>query len=118
MSQAKHNKQVTSQSKFGFQKSDIGFRFRSVERRFKREVFNFFVDHCCLRNNGVQIKELLENLERSILIRALTRCNGNQKLAAECLGLKPTTLHEKVKRYHIHFRKQPIQEAVWSESAD
>lgn len=83
-----------------------------------RKLFNFFVDYYCLKNNEVQLKELLKKLERRIIIKALSRCNGNQRQAAECLGLKHTTLHEKVKKYHIHFLKQPTQEAVWSESAD
>lgn len=117
MSEAKHDEQMVSQSNFGFQRPSIGFRFRSVEKRLRREALNFFVDYFCLKS-GVHLKEFLENLERNIIIKALSRHNGNQKQTAEYLGLKYTTLNEKVKKYHIHFLKQPSQEAVWSESAD
>jgi DNA-binding NtrC family response regulator len=117
MSQARHNDQLITQENFGFRGAYIGDRFRSVERKFREKALNFFVDCFCLKND-VDLKEFLENLERNIIVNALSRFNGNQKNTARYLGLKHTTLHQKVKKYNIHFRKQPTSEFTWSETAD
>ena len=117
MSQARQNDQVIVQKNFGFRKSNIADRFRSIEKRFKKEGLNFFVDYFCLKKE-VDLKKFLENFERNIIIRALYRFNGNQRHTAKYLGLKHTTLNYKVKRYNIHFRKQPTTEEIWSEAAD
>lgn len=55
------------------------------------------------------LKELMDKLERLIIISALTKCEGNQKKAAEFLGLKPSTLYEKVKKHNISFHKIPYK---------
>jgi len=41
------------------------------------------------------------DFERELLLYALDQCNGVQKKAAELLGMKPTTLHEKLKRHKL-----------------
>jgi DNA-binding NtrC family response regulator len=41
------------------------------------------------------------DFERELLLYALDQCNGVQKKAAELLGMKPTTLHEKLKRHQL-----------------
>lgn len=46
-------------------------------------------------------KDVLNNLEKAILISSLKRFQGNQRLTAEYLGLKPTTLCEKLKKHQI-----------------
>lgn len=58
-----------------------------------------------LRRRKISVKELIEDLEKTILIQALSRFNSNQKQTAEFLGLKPTTAHEKIKKYAIRFEK-------------
>jgi DNA-binding NtrC family response regulator len=50
---------------------------------------------------GLSIKELLESLERDLLVQALSDCNGHQVSAARFLHLKPTTLCAKLKRFKI-----------------
>jgi DNA-binding NtrC family response regulator len=47
------------------------------------------------------LQESLERYERALIERTLARTGGVQKRAAELLGLKPTTLHEKIKRLGI-----------------
>lgn len=49
---------------------------------------------------------LLEELERRIIAAALTRTKGNQRAAAARLGMKYTTLNEKVKRHGIEIERQ------------
>lgn len=43
----------------------------------------------------------MENYERQMIEEALKRYGGVQKKAAECLGIKPTTLNEKIKKLGI-----------------
>jgi len=58
--------------------------------------------------NHLSLNELMRKVERTILVRALSQFNGNQKNVARFLGIKYTTLHEKVKKYNIRFQKTPI----------
>jgi transcriptional regulator with GAF, ATPase, and Fis domain len=44
---------------------------------------------------------VVSDYERQIIIRALQSCGGVQKRAAELLQVKPTTLHEMMKRLNI-----------------
>lgn len=50
------------------------------------------------------LKEFIANIERRLILATLEKTNGDQRKTAEILGLKYTTLHEKIKRYHISFR--------------
>ena len=51
-----------------------------------------------LPEEGINIKKALEDLESKLTIDALRRSNGNKAQAAELLGLKRTTLIERLKR--------------------
>ena len=55
---------------------------------------------------GISIKDYLSDVEKTIIISALRRTEGNQKNAADLLGIKHTTLNEKIKRHRICFKKQ------------
>jgi DNA-binding NtrC family response regulator len=44
------------------------------------------------------LKSLMENYERTLILEALRNTSGNQRQAAFALGILPTTLHEKLKR--------------------
>jgi DNA-binding NtrC family response regulator len=54
-------------------------------------------------------KELMDRLEQTILISALNKFDGNQRKTAKFLGMKPTTLYEKIKKHNISIRKIPSQ---------
>ena len=54
-----------------------------------------------LPSNGFSMKEAVANYERQLIIRALRSEGGVQKRAAERLKVKPTTLHEMMKRLRI-----------------
>ncbi|HYO12203.1 MAG TPA: sigma-54 dependent transcriptional regulator [Thermoanaerobaculia bacterium] len=54
-----------------------------------------------LPSNGVSFKDAVSQYERQIIIRALQAAGGVQKRAAELLQVKPTTLHEMMKRLNI-----------------
>jgi DNA-binding NtrC family response regulator len=40
--------------------------------------------------------------ERRLIAAALAEAGGNQRRAARLLGILPTTLHEKLKRFGLH----------------
>ncbi len=54
-----------------------------------------------LPTHGISFKDAVSQYERQIIIRALQSCGGVQKRAAELLQVKPTTLHEMMKRLNI-----------------
>jgi DNA-binding NtrC family response regulator len=54
-----------------------------------------------LPTNGVSFKEAVSDYERQLIVKALQTCGGVQKKAAEMLRVKPTTLHEMMKRLNI-----------------
>jgi len=47
------------------------------------------------------LKTLVEDYEKSLILEALRATGGNQRQAAFALGLLPTTLHEKLKRFAL-----------------
>jgi DNA-binding NtrC family response regulator len=49
-------------------------------------------------DTGVNLPDLVEQIERDLIMRALSRTGGNKAAAAELLHLKRTTLVEKLKR--------------------
>jgi DNA-binding NtrC family response regulator len=51
---------------------------------------------------GVRFYDAVTRLERQLIEGALRRAGGVQKHAAELLGLKPTTLNEKIRRLGIN----------------
>jgi len=54
-----------------------------------------------LPDNGLSMKEVVNDYERQLIVRALQASAGVQKKAAELLQVKPTTLHEMMKRLSI-----------------
>ena len=50
---------------------------------------------------GVSFKEAVSAYERQLIVKALQACGGVQKRAAERLKVKPTTLHEMMKRLQV-----------------
>lgn len=71
-----------------------------------QEYFNPVIDRFC-REDLFPLKNLITIFERAVLIKCLSNHNGNQKKTADFLGLKLSTLHEKIKKHNIHFRKEP-----------
>jgi DNA-binding NtrC family response regulator len=63
------------------------------------ETFGFSVP--VLPANGISFKEAVSDYERQLIVKALQNCGGVQKKAAEMLRVKPTTLHEMMKRLNI-----------------
>lgn len=58
-------------------------------------------------SNGVSLSTLMTDFEKAILMKALTQFNGNLRKTSIFLGVKYTTLHQKMKKYNIIIRKSP-----------
>jgi len=88
---------------------DNGEKEFSSDHQLKRRFVWFFVEYF-FNSSNVPLKKFMEIMERNIILRALDKANGDQKKAAEILGVKYTTLNEKIKRYHIRFQKLAVPE--------
>jgi len=47
------------------------------------------------------LRDILASFERSLIVAALLAAGGNQRRAAKALGVLPTTLQEKLKRFGL-----------------
>jgi transcriptional regulator with GAF, ATPase, and Fis domain len=65
-----------------------------------------FVELFC--HQPLCLREFIDDLERGIILMTLSKVGGNQKKAAQALGMKYTTLNEKIRRYDIQFKKSPV----------
>lgn len=81
----------------------------SNEHQLKRRLFWFFVEYF-FNSSNVPLKKFMKIMERNIILRALDKAYGDQKKAAEILGMKYTTLNEKIKRYQIRIQKLAVPE--------
>ena len=52
-------------------------------------------------SKGINIYDEVRQYETALIRRALRLTGGNQKRAARLLGLLPSTLNDKIKRYQI-----------------
>ncbi len=77
------------------------------KKKYNKDLMDFFIENVFM-NDNINFKEFIEEIERAIIIKALVKFNGNQRETARFLGIKYTTLNEKVKRYNIYFRKEPL----------
>jgi two-component system response regulator PilR (NtrC family) len=66
-----------------------------------RQPLSFALPPAAQPANGVSFKEAVSAYERQLIIKALKSAGGVQKRAAELLQVKPTTLHEMMKRLEI-----------------
>ena len=64
------------------------------------ELVKTYVQRYCVEQR-VRLKLLMEMMERDIIFRVLETTHGNQRSAAQMLGLKPNTLHYKLRRLGI-----------------
>ncbi len=80
--------------------------FRALEDKLKKDFFDLFLELFCQQPGC--LKEFIEDLEKSIILNTLFKVGGNQKKAASVLGIKYTTLNEKVRKYDIQFQKRPV----------
>ena len=54
------------------------------------------------------LRNLMDAYERRLIEEALRATGGNQRRAAQALGVLPTTLHEKMKRLGLGRRAKTV----------
>jgi transcriptional regulator of acetoin/glycerol metabolism len=69
--------------------------------------YDLFVEFFC-EGRPIMLKEKMEDLEKKIILNVLEKAQGNQRDAARILGIKYTTLNEKIKKYGIRFQKRLV----------
>ena len=62
------------------------------------------------RRKKMPLKDFLSDIELRLIVFSLNEANGNQRKAAKILGIKPTTLNEKLRKYNIGFQKTIIKQ--------
>jgi DNA-binding NtrC family response regulator len=65
-----------------------------------------FQDALLEHNPSASLFDILEDIERRIIIEKLERCNWNQTEAAEQFHIPLSTLNQKIKRMNIEIRKK------------
>ena len=84
------------------------FAFASDNSLFKGDIWEILM-HIAINKfcsvKSMSLKEFLEDFEKRLIIRILSRANGNRKKTARLLGIKYTTLHQKLRKYNINFKK-------------
>ncbi len=68
-------------------------------------IKSFILKNCISSN--VPLKNFMGNFEREMICRALKVSGGNQRIASFILGVKPTTLNEKIKKFKISEIRKP-----------
>lgn len=75
------------------------------ENGLKKKFCWLFMEYFFM-SSGIPLKVFMGGVEKNIILRILSKVNGNQREAARILGVKHTTLNEKLKKYNIRFRKK------------
>jgi len=70
-------------------------------------VYDLFVEFL-VGAGPIMLKKKMEDLEKKIILNVLEKVQGNQRNAARILGIKYTTLNEKIKKYGIRFQKRLV----------
>ncbi|MGA2277244.1 MAG: sigma-54 dependent transcriptional regulator [Terracidiphilus sp.] len=65
-----------------------------------------FQDALLQHSPNASLFDILEDIERRIIVEKLERCNGNQTDAAEQFHIPLSTLNQKIKRLNIEIRKK------------
>jgi DNA-binding NtrC family response regulator len=65
-----------------------------------------FQDALLEHNPNASLFDILEDIERRIIIEKLERCNWNQTDAAEQFRIPLSTLNQKIKRLNIEIKKR------------
>lgn len=63
------------------------------------------------------LKEMVDEYERKLVLMALELSHWNQRRAASSLGLLPSTLSEKMKRFGLRRSKDDMRDAANPQAA-
>lgn len=94
-------------------RDDLFFNYTRIENsplweeRFRLNMLKIFIEYFCMEKR-IPLKDIMSGIERMVIIRVLSHFNGNQRSAAKFLGVKYTTLNEKVKKYNLRIQKKIV----------
>ena len=77
---------------------------REMDDSRDKLIRNYILSNCMNRN--VPLKSFINEFEKEMISRALRVSGGNQRIASFILGLKPTTLNEKIKKFDLKREKK------------
>lgn len=89
---------------------------KKKNKSFCEDLIMLLVDYFCI-GQSLPLNEVLLYVEKAAILTALAKANGNQKDAALSLGMKYTTLFEKIRRYNINVRKKTVFDIIYDEAA-
>jgi transcriptional regulator with PAS, ATPase and Fis domain len=74
---------------------------KKLTRQLLREVQSLEESRAPYTKSNIRLSEEVQRFEVNLIRCALARTSGNQRRAANLLGIKATTLNSKIKRYNI-----------------
>jgi DNA-binding NtrC family response regulator len=74
---------------------------KKLTHQLLREVQSLEESRPNYAERSIRFSEEVQRFEADLIRCALARTGGNQRRAAALLGIKPTTLNSKIKRYNI-----------------
>ena len=105
---------IDKMSKLEVQLGKARHRIKALEQRYKeiKEEFENIASCSAIEPDKQEpldkpLEEYVAEHEARIIEAALSRCNGNKAQAARLLGIRPNTLHYKLKRYELIRKKIP-----------
>jgi len=75
------------------------------------ELLSAYMDSL-LNSRGVPLKDFMWDLEREILRTSLKMTRGHQKNSAAILGIKPTTMFQKMLKFALNPRRMKLAEKL------
>ena len=73
---------------------------RWVKYILHEELYDFYIDYYCFKKMK-PLPEVVDHIERTIIIWAILKCNGNRTRVAQFLNIGYSTIMRKIKKYDI-----------------
>ena len=65
-------------------------------------IMLYYIKHNTKKNEKISLKKFIGLFEKTVIYTVMDIANGNQKITADILGIRATTLNEKLKRYDFN----------------
>lgn len=77
-----------------------GIRGEEMDNSRDTLIRSYILNNCTKKN--VPLKSFIDEFEKEMINKALRVSGGNQRVASFILGMKPTTLNEKIKKFNLN----------------
>ena len=99
MAPLKKNKLISRSNLIGSENIDLSSIKADLGDARTKLINCYLLRNCTSKNLPMNL--FINSLEKDIIKKTLKIARGNQKVASMILGIKPSTLNEKIKRYEI-----------------